>query len=281
MKMQLKTPEEAKERFDILAQVIDQGMMTTIVVGHALREIKEQELWKAGGFETFEAMIDARWGWTKRYANQLILNAEMINGLPENIRKLLTSGAAQKEMAKVPALLRPEIALLATAGGTKPATAKSVKKAAPKSAPPPRPKAGKKSSPPPRGKVAAAAKPAVPELPKDNTGCEIPLEIQPLWDRAGEVQELISYASAIRSKIEKVQGFGDPLFMTIDFADTIAKLDQVKENIREAKPYAICATCGGKTPKDCQACKGRGFVSEFYWNTCVPADVKALRKPKE
>lgn len=272
MEVQVRTDSEAKERFDFLAQVVDQGIITSIITGDSLRKIRDEGLWKAAGFESFEALVDKRWGWTKRYANQLIINAEVINSLPVNLRKLITSGAGQKELGKLPESLRLEVANTATAGGTKPASSKDIKKAAPKKLPP---KPVKKSGPPPR--KPTDAKPAVPTLQKDCTGCEIPEDIQPLWDRGGEAQELITYVNATLSAVEKRQGFGDPLWTTLDFSGTIAGLKQVKENLKEGKPFAICPTCGGKTPKNCKPCGGRGFVSEFFWHNCVEESVKKLR----
>lgn len=274
----LNPPE--RERFELLKRAVSDGMAICFIVGSALREIKERKFYVADGHKTFDAFCDAEWGWTKRYCNQLILDAAAINSLPESMRKLITSHKAAAELARIPEILRPAVVQAATQGGTKPATASTIKK----SSPPPRKAAGtsgsraKKSSPPPRKSSPPARKKAGSAALRDSTGLEVPTECLALWNRGDDARQIVTYASAIRGRLKRAQEEKDLLFVEVDFTDNLAKLNQVILDLQRARPHAICPSCQGKLQKDCTTCKGRGFVSEFYWNTCVPDEVKALRK---
>ena len=125
------------------------------------------------------------------------------------------------------------------------------------------------SGPPPR--VAS-------KVPKDGTGVEIPKECFELWETADEdSRELLCHISAVRSYLNKAQTSGNKVFVEVDFAATLAHLNQAYSDVKRSAPYAVCPTCQGKLAKGCLSCKGRGFVSEFYWVTFVPEETKAMR----
>lgn len=277
--LQLQTADA--ERYQTLKQSISDGIAICYIVGSAFREIREKQYYLADGYKDFDAFIAGEYGWTRRYCNQLIVDAEAINSLPPSMRKLITSHKAAQELSRVPESLRVVVLDQATKGGTKTATQASIRKSAPKP-PPPKPKA--EPSPVPTVPAPKSTPPPAPKkekLPTDATGLEIPKEILPLWERGNEAQELLTYLSALRSKIKKAQEARDPLFVEVDFTDDLANLNKVYTDLSRAKPHAVCPTCQGKLPKDCMACKGRGFVSEFYWMHCVPAEVRAMREAKK
>ena len=154
------------------------------------------------------------------------------------------------------------------------------------STPPPRPSKGISSIPPRKSTAEATIEVC------DATGLPIPEEIIGFWDRNGEVQELMSHVSSVRSKLRHAQEKDDPLFREINFTDAIANLNQVYTDLERAKCHAVCPDCSGIAPslidhlkaggkkesyQRCATCKGRGFVSKFFWETCVPIEIRNLR----
>jgi len=119
-------------------------------------------------------------------------------------------------------------------------------------------------------------KPNEPELILDKTGWPISQRLIPIWNRAGEIQEGLTLFSAWKSKLKRAQADKDLLYAEINFSSALAHLEQFWTDLKTALPFAVCPTCQGKT--GCTLCKGRGFISEFKWNTVVPAETKAIRK---
>jgi hypothetical protein len=157
---------------------------------------------------------------------------------------------------------------------------------------PPRKNGKPASTPPPRpnGKPVSRNNPATPPADDDSqsqppvsntmdaTGIEVPEEIVPYWDMSlTESQRLLQFVSEVRIRVKRAQDTNEPMFREVDHTDVIAKLDLVYANLKLVKPYAVCPECQGKgkITKDCQ-CKGRGFVSQFYWDKAVPAETKTL-----
>jgi hypothetical protein len=266
------TPTDA-ERYTACKQVLKDGVAVCFIVGAAAREIKEKGWFRADGFKTWEAFCEKEFGWTHHYLNQLIVDSKVINALPESMRKFITSHRAASELAKIPETLRPAVVEAAVAGGKK-ATAAAIKK----SSPPPRP-AAKKSSPPPRKSTPPARKKPAPKVIKDETGLPIPVEILEAYEAAGrKAGDLLMYIRGIMVTLKKAQEDNDLVFVELDFQDDLAKLVQVHTDLRRAKPYAVCSSCQGKLSAECQTCKGRGYLSEFAWNTFVPEEHRKLRE---
>jgi hypothetical protein len=280
---EMKLSATDAERYATCKQVLRDGMAICYIVGSAAREIKEKQWYLADGHKTFDAFCDAEFGWTKRYMNQLIVDANAINSLPVSMRKLVMSHGAAKELAKIPEILRPAVVQAATDGGKKPASATAIKKAGPPPRPTPKPgtvssRPGK-SSPPPRKTSPASHGKVEPKKFKDETGLEVPIEILESWKKAAEVsQELLTYISAIRMQIANAETDHNPIFVELDFMDDKAKLDQVYVDVKCSKPYAICPTCQGKLPAGCLMCKERGFVSQFYWEHKVSLEARKMRQ---
>lgn len=148
--------------------------------------------------------------------------------------------------------------------------------AAPKSAP-------KSTSPPPR-----PVKPAKPEKPQraigpmDATGIEVPPECLELWKRMeDEAQNKMSRISALKGEFKKAEADGDIGYIELDFKTLIIGFEQAYVDAKRAKPFAVCTSCNGIIFKGCQTCKGRGFVSEFYWRTFIPEETRRLRTVKK
>jgi hypothetical protein len=128
----------------------------------------------------------------------------------------------------------------------------------------------------------------------DATGIPVPEEIIPAWDMAMEIgNSLFRGANELRTRIKVAQDRNEPSFRELDFTGTIAHLDNAISDLRRLKPYAVCPDCngvmthgkasvikGGISSENtlahaaCPSCKGRGFVSEFYWTHAVPEEIK-------
>jgi hypothetical protein len=150
--------------------------------------------------------------------------------------------------------------------------------------PPPKAKALGKSlvkTPSPSGlppKAARADSPApAPEGRKDSVGVVIPAAILPLWERAGEVEELLTYITAIRKRLPKDDKDKDLIFTRVNISTVRAGLDAAYLDIQRAIPYSVCTTCQGVDPEGCTECEGRGFICKMFWDRCVPEEKKAMR----
>jgi hypothetical protein len=264
----------------MLKRAVRDGIAICYITGAALREIKEKNFWRAE-YETWQEFIETEYGWTHRYVNQLIVDADAINSLPAGLRKFITSHQAAKALASIPENLRAAVVEDVTKGGSKPAKAKEIKKLSPpppkpkKTSPPP-PKSGKKSSPP-------APKPKAPKEPTDETGLVIPEEIRDLWNKAEnpeEVRGLLVWLRAIENKCFIAKRDQDLIYAEVNLDDVSAKASSAISELKLALPYAVCPSCQGKLPKDCLLCKGKGFLSKFRWDTAVSEEIKAIRIKK-
>jgi len=263
---------------ELLEKSCKEGRLIFYTVGMALGEIRDRKLYMLKGFKTYEDYCESI-GFARRYCNQLIMDAETVASLPENLRKLVTSGVIARELSKLPASLRDGVLIEAAKSVTpkRPLSGAAIKKHSP--TPPPRPatKPIAAATPPASSaKPPAKIKPKAPEV-LDGTGLEVPVEIQDLWNRGHEVQELLTYLSAVRSRLKKSHEARDVLYIEVNFIDVQSKLNQAYEDIKTAIPFAVCPICSGKTSRDCMACKGRGMVSKFYWDNCVAEEFKQLR----
>lgn len=261
-----------QKRFEVLENICKNGRAIFFMVGQALSEIKRDKLYQLRGFDTFEKYCESM-GFTRRHGNQLIIESKVVAELPEDLRKLICSERAARSLQSIPSSLRLAVATEASNGGKTPITSKTIAAVAP-SSPPPRPSApparpGKKSSPP------------VESRPLDHTGIEIPKESEESWNRGHEAQEVLTYLSAIRSKLKRAQDENDKLYVEVDFTDNLAKLNQVYLDMCRAKPFAVCPICSGIESKDCLQCSGRGWVSEFYWKNIVDPSLRDLRSANE
>jgi len=111
----------------------------------------------------------------------------------------------------------------------------------------------------------------------DATGWPVPTQLIPLWNRAGEVQELLTILSRVKGALRSAQDNNDLLFAEVHFSSALSQLDQARYDVKSAKPFAVCPTCQGQVPDKCTLCRGRGLISEFRWNTCVTREDKEFR----
>lgn len=111
----------------------------------------------------------------------------------------------------------------------------------------------------------------------DKTGYPIPSAILADWQRAAEYASVIREVSKIKSTLKRGLDESDLIFAEVTNT-TVSTLANAYGDLKRVLPYAVCPTCQGRTPKKCATCRGRGFVSEFYYTTCVPAETRNLRE---
>ena len=119
--------------------------------------------------------------------------------------------------------------------------------------------------------------PAKPDERRDHTGWVIPEKVLPLWDYAAETQSVLDQISTLRGIIRSAQEHDRMELSEINMSGALANVDQLFANWKRGIPYAVCISCQGRCSDGCQSCKGRGFVSKFFWDTCVPKELKDIR----
>jgi len=274
------------DRLNFLEKVCKDGRIIFMITGAALAEIKEQKLFELKGFKTFIDYAKSI-GYTERYCNQLIVSSKATKELPESLQKFIQSESAARALSKIPESLRIEVAEKATEKGTKPATAKSIKKSSPP-APPAPPKAAPKVSLLPENDLPDEDPEEEENEPTnepsailmDSTGLPVPPEIQPLWKSFQEIEPMLNSISQIRSMLKKAKEESDLLFTEMDLTNDQSILNQLYTDFKRAKPYAVCPSCQGISvalTKSCLTCKGRGFVSQFYWDNCITEEIRNFR----
>jgi hypothetical protein len=250
------TSVQVKRYYQLKIELRKRVKSTAEFLAYAL-EMKQDRLYLEE-YDTFEEFSREELGLTPQYVRTLLKAAPVLAQHPE-----IKSVSAAAQVAKVPEPERQEVITEALNTGTGSVTAEAVKKALP---------------PPPKRPATPPAPPKPEKGPIDGTGLEVPVESRALWNRRQDALNLINSISDVRSFLKRCQDSKDPLFVEVDYTDDLANLNQVYVDLKRAIPYAVCPTCQGKQPATCTTCKGRGFVSQFYWDNCVPQEVKDLRK---
>ena len=269
------------ERLGELEKVIAKGQKTFVEVGLALAEIRDLRLYKRE-YSNFAEYCQKRWGWEKRYTNYVIAGAEAVRSLPEKVGTMVPTERAGRELAKVAPEQRAGI-VQAIADEGKPVTAAEIKRRIP---PPPVMRGGGSATGNLEHRTGKSGEPAdrnvcptppPPAAVVDCTGHPVPTQLIPLWQRADEVQELLTILSRVKGALRTAQENRDKLFAEVNFSSALSQLDQAWTDIKTAKPFAVCPTCQGQLPDHCTLCRGRGLISEHRWNTCVTREDKEFR----
>lgn len=111
----------------------------------------------------------------------------------------------------------------------------------------------------------------------DETGWPIPDAMIALWQRRGEVREMLATVANIEHRLKAMQEAKDELFSTVNFSSAMSKLQFAHMEIKAAQLYAVCTACQGRNRTKCVFCKGRGFIAKHIWDSAVPAELKAIR----
>ncbi len=106
----------------------------------------------------------------------------------------------------------------------------------------------------------------------DSGGKVIPSTALPYWRRKNEVQEIINQINSIKRKMNDAQS--DPMYCEVGVNGVLSSLNDVVGRLRAAIPAHVCPYCKGEKPVGCKACKSRGVVSKYFWDTAVPKEMK-------
>ena len=109
----------------------------------------------------------------------------------------------------------------------------------------------------------------------DKVGRVVPPAVLPLWDRRQEALDMLSAVSRVKCALEHARDDSDPFYAEVNYNNVLGLLDNAYGLLKVAVPYAVCPGCQGKLKDKCMLCKGRGYISEFRWDTAVPKTLKA------
>ena len=238
------------ERLADLENIIKRGQKTFVEVGNALEEIRDERLYRES-FQDFDEYCMAKWGWGYKRAHQLITSASVAKSLQNNkemstIVDISNEGQA-RELAKVEPERRKAVLEAVVSSGVT-ITAKAIKNAA-------------------RANVDAVR--------VDSCRNEIPAKMLPTWDRAdSEASEGMAMVSKLRTALSHAQEAEDLIYREMNFSATLTALNNAYSDFKRVKPHSVCYVCHGLRSEKCEACKGRGFYSKFFYEMCVPEEFK-------
>ncbi len=231
--------------------VIERGYQSFVESGQALLNIRDRRLYRQT-HDTFEDYCQERWGFNRARGRQLIEASIAVQTLPKNLDTNVSTEGAARELRKVPETHRVAVVTSATKNGV--ATGSAIKKAAEK---------------------VQQISPVV----VDATGYPIPKEGVAIWHRAGEIQDMLTAVSKLKSQIKNGWEDKDLLFAGVG-QHAVDELERVYYTLANAKPYAVCTQCQGHpriNKEPCGFCCGTGFISKRSYDSHVPEEIKRIR----
>ena len=248
-----------QSRYEVLKEKVRNWWEDRFKAGEALREIREGGLYKHE-YPTFEDFTEAEYGIKRTYAHRLIEAVDIkasVEMLP--IGNKITRESQARALKPVPAEERAEV--LETVAERGPVTAKAIKEVASEK------------------KQVKETKVKVDEPPKrlDKIGYPIPEAILENWQRAERFSETLSQLTKIKGEVSRALEEGDVIFAEVTNT-SLAHIKNFYDDLKRVLPYAVCTSCQGRTAKKCTTCEGRGFLSKFYYSTCVPKETRDIRE---
>ena len=231
-----------RRSLESLEKVIERGVESFLATGSALKEIRDQRLYREG-HKTFEAYVKARWEFDRSRAYQLIdasdLKADLSTIVDKNPKadEVKTEGQL-RELASVPTeSLAEVIAKAAEIAGDAPLTAKVLKEA--------------------REQVLEPEEPTAEE-----PACE---DVEPEPEPVGPLQcvgwfnDQIKLINELYRNLDTVAEVpGNELLVSRRRA-ILRDIEHVKGSFRAVMPHAICPRCHGKC---CTQCGNMGWVNK-------------------
>lgn len=118
--------------------------------------------------------------------------------------------------------------------------------------------------------ASEADDPDEPSGSKDCVGNPISGNAAEAFRRRSEINSYLKMLSRMKSEISKARESGDPLYADLNLSAFLADLGCLYRDLRFIRPHAVCGYCSGD---GCNACHGRGWLSEMAYQT-APADMK-------
>lgn len=247
-----------QSRYEVLKEKVRTWWEDRSKVGAALQEIRDQKLYKHE-HETFEDFCKQEYGFERAHAYRLIGFAEVKATIEMSpIGDKVTRESQARALAPVPEEKRVEV--LEETAKTGPVTAKRITETATKL----------------ETETVKAAK-LKESVHLDKIGYPIPETILDDWQRAEEFLEVLAKITQVKSVVKSALEDKDVVFSEVNNT-VLSTLTNAYDDLKRVLPYAVCTTCQGRTPKKCTTCKGRGFISKFFFQTCIPEEVRNIRK---
>jgi hypothetical protein len=109
----------------------------------------------------------------------------------------------------------------------------------------------------------------------DEVGKPIPDHLLPLFDRAPEVQVLLTQISSVRGALRRAEEAGDLLYGDCNMQVAQAALQTAFDAVKATTPYVVCPWCHGTLSDQCRGCGHRGVLGKYRWDTTVQRELKA------
>jgi hypothetical protein len=251
-----------RSRYEVLKEKIRTWWHDRLKIGEHLKEIRDEKLYKHE-HSNFEDFCVAEFDLKHSQAYALIAAVDVKASLkPSAMAEEITNERQARALVPVPAEQRAEVLEKVIERG--PVTAKAITEAA------------REIATPIAIKETGRDKETKTEH-RDKTGYVIPDSILEDWQRAEQFGSVLREISKVKSILKKGLEDSDLIFAEVNNT-TVSTLTNAYGDLKRVLPYAVCSTCQGRTPKKCTTCRGRGFVSEFYYSTCVPEETKKIRE---
>lgn len=283
-----------KRSYEQHKEIILAGERWFIDVGNSLMAIREEQLYKKAGFDTFEACVAAEFSMGMAYAYRLIESVVVIrdvspigdNGSHKSSGKTIFVAPENESQARAVADVAddPHTRQIVWAETVEQAkkddagkpiiTAALVKKVAKQikgtknhSAKAAANKSNGRAAPLPISEREPGDDDTEPE--HDQTILDA-LDIKPLsklrgvFGKAKEFRSIINAIGAIRSRVNKLHSSSAGGWLPM--AAIEKHLDELQRGIKFAAPHTECANCQRKPTDECKACEGTGWVTEVAYN---------------
>jgi hypothetical protein len=109
--------------------------------------------------------------------------------------------------------------------------------------------------------------------PVDSMGVVVPAGARPYWRRQSETKEIQARIAAAKKAVKALNA-DDPMYAEVNLNGVLSDLGNAMNRFASAIPAHVCPYCKGVKPDNCKACKSRGVVSEYFWKTAVPTEMK-------
>lgn len=221
--------------------------------GNALIEIRDKRLYRQH-YKTFDDYCNQKWARDRRWAEYMMKAAVVVESLPQEMRTTVRNEASARALSCVPEEVRPAV-IQHIREAHHPVTSTAIREA-----------------------HVAVMKPA---KDVDDTGCVIPEPLLELWNRRGEIEELMTAVSKVKCHINAFRSDKDELFCKVSQQVT-EHLASAYSLLKDAVPYCVCGICEGRLEvlknRFCKACSSTGFMSEREYNLLVPEEKRKIRK---
>jgi hypothetical protein len=108
----------------------------------------------------------------------------------------------------------------------------------------------------------------------DEVNKPIPVHLRGLFDRATEVQALLTQLSNVKMVLKRAEASEDVLFGDVNFNSVFAALETAYDGIKATTPHAVCPWCQGQLSDQCRGCGHRGVLGKYRYENTVPESLK-------